>query len=513
MATETALTLTSAQIRAVEEAAVAGGLDWLRLMENAGSAAAACLRARLPVAGKRVVVVCGKGNNGGDGLVMARRLHADEAHVTIVLAQGEPATANAREMFSLIDRADIPVVRWDAEPFLAGDCLRGADVIVDAVYGLGFHGALADPLRALFRQMNEAPAPVLAVDLPSGVDADTGEADPDAVRAAWTVTFIAAKPGLAAAATFTGKVFVAAIGIDDSLLAPYCAEPGAITWEQVRAALPARPADSHKGDYGRLLTLCGHPGMWGAAALALRAALRSGVGLAVAALPRSLYPLAAGTLLEPVYCLLDETPDGDFALSDRAALRREAAAATAVLVGCGLGQSPGARALVDDLLSACTCPLILDADGINCVAGHIDKLKTNAPRILTPHPGELARLTGQTVAAVQADRLGQAARLAEQTGAVVVLKGHRTVVAAPGEMPLVNTTGNPGMATGGSGDVLAGLIAGLAAQGLPSFTAAVCGVHLHGLAGDRAAKRLSQRSLLPSDMIEELGGLFLDCEQ
>lgn len=285
------------------------------------------------------------------------------------------------------------------------------------------------------------------------------------------------------------------------------------TREYVASHLPPRAADSHKGTYGTLLTVCGSYGMAGAALLCARGALRSGVGLLRAALPHSVYPLLVEAIPEAVFCPVAEQ-EGGFCAAAIPALEEALTTADAVVLGCGLGRGEGQTAVVRHSLAHSTVPVILDADGINAVTPHIVREEArSAPLILTPHPGEMARLTGLTVPQVQADRVAAASRLAQDTGAVVVLKGHRTLIAAPDGRLTENPTGNPGMATGGSGDVLAGIIGSLVAQGLSPYDAAVCGVYLHGAAGDRAAATHSQRGMLPTDLIEELGSLFLQFEK
>ncbi len=508
--------LTCREMRLVEAAAVADGLDYLRLMENAGSAAARVIRTRMPLEGKSAVILCGRGNNGGDGFVIARKLMEEGAAVTAILVCGEPAGLEAGEMLSRIRRADIAILSLETEPYVASSAVKEADLVVDAVYGIGFHGTLPDHLRPLFRLVNGGRCLTVSIDVPSGLNADTGVYDQDAVQADLTITFTAMKPGLlnGPATALCGQVEVAAIGIDERLVDQYAGGQTIIDWGMVKACFSPRPADSHKGTFGRLTALCGSYGMAGAAALAVKAAQRSGAGLVTLALPRSVYPIAAGMLPEAVFLPLPETPDGRVALSARTTLREAARSATALLVGCGLGGGDEVREVVRDLLESAECPLVLDADGINAVAGHIHIGKTaRAPLVLTPHPGEMARLLGCSIPEVQRDRLETARRFAEQEGVILVLKGHQTVIAAPGRSLMVNMTGNPGMATAGSGDVLAGMIASLIAQGMEPFHAAMCGVHLHGLAGDRAAARLSQHAMLPSDMVEELCALFSELEQ
>ncbi len=290
-------------------------------------------------------------------------------------------------------------------------------------------------------------------------------------------------------------------------------QPTITTKEYVASHLPPRAADSHKGTYGTLLTVCGSYGMAGAALLCARGALRSGVGLLRAAVPRSVYPLLVDTIPEAVFHAVSEQ-DGCFSADAIPALTDALATADAVVVGCGMGRGEGQTAVVRHILSQSPVPVILDADGINAVSSHIlAEEARSAPLILTPHPGEMARLMGLSTAEVQANRQAVACNLARETNAVVVLKGHCTLIAAPNGEMAENPTGNPGMATGGSGDVLAGIIGSLVAQGLGPYEAAVCGVYLHGAAGDLAAAKHSQHGMLPTDLIEELGSLFLQFEK
>ena len=287
-----------------------------------------------------------------------------------------------------------------------------------------------------------------------------------------------------------------------------------ITPEMVAARFAPRPADSHKGIYGRLLTVCGSYGMAGAALLCARGALRSGVGLLTAAVPERVYPLLASAIPEAVFLPLPQSDTGCVAVEAAPPVLAAVPGATAVVVGPGLGTGTAQSHLVRRICRESTRPVVLDADGINSLDPHILREETvSAPLILTPHPGEMARLLGRTVDWVQQHRYEIARHFADECGVTLVLKGHHTLVSAPGRPVLENPTGNPGMATGGSGDVLAGVIGALAAQGMDPYYAAMCGVYLHGAAGDRAAERLSQHGMLPTDLIEELPGLFLQFEK
>ena len=284
-----------------------------------------------------------------------------------------------------------------------------------------------------------------------------------------------------------------------------------LTDADVKTRLPARPIDGHKGTFGHLLSVCGSYGMAGAAGFAAEAAYRCGTGLLTAAMPKSIYPIVTAAVPEAVCLPLCEDAGG---ISAKAweSLAAKLPKATAVLVGCGLGKGNGADTVLVNLLKTAKCPVVVDADGLNLLAAHTDKVETGAPLCLTPHPAEAARLLSTTVAAVEADRVGAAEELAAQYGAVAVLKGHETLIAAAGMPTLKNRTGNDALAKGGSGDLLAGMIAGFAAQGMPLYDAAACGVYLHGLAGERAAKRLSRRGTLARDVLTELACLLSEYE-
>lgn len=287
-----------------------------------------------------------------------------------------------------------------------------------------------------------------------------------------------------------------------------------ITWDMVKECFSPRRPDSHKGTYGQVLAVCGSYGMAGAAMLCARGALHSGAGLVRVALPRSVYPLIASAVPEAVFSPLAEDAHGRLSQSSADALHALVSQADALVVGCGLGVGEDMPDLILDLCRHRRCPMILDADGINAIKPHMLIEETvPAPLIMTPHPGEMARLLGISVGEVQQQRAAIAQRFATDHGVILVLKGHRTLIAAPDRPLLENPTGNAGMATGGSGDVLAGMIGALVAQGMDPYDAAMCGVYLHGAAGDAAAARCSQHSMLPSDLIRELGGLFLKLEK
>lgn len=441
------------EIRAIERAFP--GAD---LMQRAGEAALAALSARWPDA-TRVVVVAGPGNNGGDGRVLARVARKSGFEVTIV---------------------DFESRREGAAP------LPGCDVIVDALFGIGLSRAPDGDAAALIDAMNLHPAPVFALDVPSGLDADTGVASGPVVRADATITFIAYKPGLflADGPRHAGVVTLADLDVPESAFAAATPTASVIPDDHAYRSLGRRPHDAHKGDFGHVLVVGGRPGMSGAAALAADAALRTGAGKVSAAVGAG--SAARFTRAE---VMAHEVGTAD----DLAPL---VARADVVAVGPGLGTDAWSRTMLDVAL-ACGKPLVVDADALNLLAGSPAR---HDDWIVTPHPGEAARLLGTTATEVQRDRFAAATRLAQMTGAVVVLKGSATVVATPDGALSVCRAGNPGLASGGTGDLLTGVIAALRAQGLDAPEAATAGVQLHAEAGDLAA-RDGERGLIASDLL------------
>ena len=506
--------LNCEQTRELEKKAVETGISYLRLMENAGSAAVRFLLKRTALAGKRITVLCGKGNNGGDGFVAARRFSELGAHVSAILVQGKPATHLADEMLQRLRNTTVRVIDYGVESGSAMQALVCADYIIDGVFGIGFHGQIPENLNEIFNTAEASRAEVLALDIPSGVQGDTGAVAGKCIRADYTVTFTTMKPGqvIRPGRDYCGTVFVAPVGIPASLISEQESALNITEEEYLRQLSKPRTSDSNKGTYGTLLSVCGSEGMAGAAYLSAAAALRCGVGLVHVALPESIYPIVSSRLAEPVFTLLRYDRNG-LAPQCTEKLKSAAGRATACLIGCGLGQERVTQNLVYSLVESLKCPMVIDADGINALAGNIDRLYgKKAPVILTPHPGEMARLMKTSISEIQAHRVEFAKKLSSQYDVIVVLKGEGTVIASPDGCVFLNPTGNPGMATGGSGDVLAGMIASFLAQGEDPYFSAVAGTYLHGLAGDICSKNLSQRAMLPTDLIERLPELFLRLE-
>ena len=518
-------------MRAVDQAAQERNLPGVLLMERAGRAVVQAAGEELGDCwlGRSVLVLCGPGNNGGDGFVVARLLAGAGASVQVVLSgaadqprkrgpnrlKGEAAhhLQLLRQEGVAVWAVDAPWEQCSARPQVQ-QAAAEADLVVDALLGTGISGEVTGPTADLIRLANragEAGTPVVAVDVPSGIDADTGRVAGVAVRACLTVTMIAPKLGLACypAAEHVGKLVVASLGVPADLLAAAPAEATLLDPGLVRAWLPPRPPAANKGDFGSVLVVAGSVGMTGAACLAAEAALRAGAGIVRLAVPARVHDILEVKTTEVITVPLPDTPAGSLAAAAREPLCELAAASTVAAVGPGLSREPETAALVRELVGAFRLPLVLDADGLNALEGHRDLLAARSdPTVITPHPGEMARLCQSTPAQVQADRVAAVRRASRDFGCVVVLKGARTLVADEQGTLLVNPTGNSGMATGGTGDVLTGLIAGLMAQGAPPLRAAGMAAYLHGLAGDLAAEQVTGYCLVAGEVLAMLGPAF-----
>jgi hydroxyethylthiazole kinase-like uncharacterized protein yjeF len=489
------------------------GLPGQVLMENAGAAVAHLVDERFPLA-RRVVVVCGRGNNGGDGFVVARRL-GGRAEV-LLLGERDGVEGDARTHLQACERSGGRVGIVAGAEAWAGALRRvqDADLVVDAVLGTGLRsapsGLAKEAISAIVSRL-EAGIPVVAVDLPSGVPSDSGALDWPTARATVTVTFAAPKRGhvLPPACGQLGELVIADIGIPPACVA--AASPSLFLLGDVDAAgaFPLRRRGAHKGDFGHLLVVAGSLGKTGAAVLAAGGALRAGAGLVTVATPEPCLPVVAAARAEAMTEPLPATAGGGL---DDAALPRLmelAAERDAVVLGPGLGQDPRTRALVRTFVRACPVPMVIDADGLNALApvkgeaGTLQVLRREAPTVLTPHPGEMARLVGRRTVEVQRERPETALALARDTGAVIILKGERTLVAEPSGRAAVAATGNPGMATGGTGDVLAGVVGSLLARH-GALLAATAAVVVHGRAGDLVAQDRGEEGLTAGDVVEAL---------
>ncbi len=509
----TAKQMREADRRTIEEV----GVPSLLLMENAGLQVVAAIDAAFGnLAGRRVAVLCGRGNNGGDGLVVARTLRQRNVDVSVfLLGRAADVKGDARTNLESLGALALPVVEvadesdWDRH----APAIGSRDLIVDALFGTGLSSPLSGLPRRVVERVNALSADVVSIDLPSGLSADTAEVIGPCIRASLTVTLGAPKLPLALppALELAGKVVVADIGIPADVIEAM--EPPVVrltTPESLRALVPVRRPDAHKGSFGHVLVVAGSPGKTGAAHLAAMGALRSGAGLVTAGTPRSSQPVVAALGAEYMTEGLDEDVAGVLAASALPAVL--AHPATVVAAGPGLGAGAGVAEIVEGLVARAGRPLVLDADALNAFAGRPDRLRARAGQsiVITPHPGEMARLLGVATADVQGRRVDAARDLARTAGLFVVLKGHRTVIATPSGCVHVNPTGNPGMATGGTGDVLTGMIAGWLAQLGDAEKACLLAVYLHGAAGDLAAADQSEVSMIAGDLVGRIGGAVLD---
>lgn len=504
--------VTSRQMRECERLAAQNGMSYLQMMENAGEAAARWIGKTIPIEGVCVTVFCGKGNNGGDGFVVARRLHQMGADVAVILAQGEPKTPDAQEEFSRLGE-EIPIIDFstDVEGFILR--VRQTAVIVDAVYGMGFHGELTESAADLCRVINASGAAVFSIDVPSGVNADTGECARDAVRAQYTGAIHLEKPAhaMACCRKYCGQVQVLDIGISREFDREMSPEFVLQQQQDVWSRLPTRQKDANKGTYGKLLNIAGCLSMSGAAYMSTMAALRCGAGLVTLATTRTLTAAFAGQLPGATFLPLEENKLGFIEEPNIARITARLNASSACLIGCGLSTQNSAVSLVEQVLRQAQCPVVVDADGLNAVSTRIDLLtQSKAALVLTPHVGEMARLTGKSIAQIKASPYQAALEFAKAHQVVVVLKDSTTIIAGPDGRLFTNTTGNPGLAKGGSGDVLAGMIAGFLAQGISAVDSAVCAVYLHGWAADRCAARRSQYGMQPIELLEDLLQIFAE---
>ncbi len=506
--------VTAEEMRDIDRRAASAGLTTDVLMENAGRAVAEETgKLAGTIAGKRVLIIVGPGNNGGDGLVAARYLADSGAEVTSYLGSKRLVTD---KNLDLLRKRGIRIVEANQDSAFSklDGLLAKSEIIIDAAFGTGKSRALDGTYKGIMSRLlsNREKNPdvvMLAVDIPSGLDSDTGAVDANCPSFDATVTLGYPKPGLFnfPGAEKAGKIVIADIGLPASIGENIPTE--LITLEWVQSVLPQRPAGANKGSFGKVMVVAGSINYIGAAYLACAGAARVGAGLVTLATASSLQPILAAKLTEATFLPLPESGRGVISAEAATVLKKSLTDYEVLLVGCGLGQKPAVTAFIKALLFSKNkgiCPsLIVDADGLNILA----KLpnwwqKLGKDVILTPHPGEMARLSGLEVDEVQRHRLEIARKMASRWQKVVVLKGAYTIVAAPDGRARINPTANPGLASAGTGDVLSGIIAGLAAQGLSPFDASACGVYLHAQAGEMVKAELGDAGMLAGDLLPVL---------
>lgn len=502
------------------------------LMENAGKQVSALLKSRLDDLNHKVIYVfCGKGNNGGDGFVASRYLARMNARVFVfLLGKSEDVSGDARRNLELAKQMRIPVeelIEDEQLDFMESHTSPGnerwtfhrpePDAVVDALLGTGAKGKVTGAIKKVIDIINQLQKPVAAVDVPSGLNADTGEASESCVKAAWTVTMGLPKTGffLSDGMDTSGEVIIADIGFPEPLLKSGPQDMELLTKDFTKTLLPApRKANTHKGDYGRVLIIAGSPGMTGAACLCAESCLRSGAGLVTVAVPESLNPVLETKLTEVMTLPVAETSQKTLSSSALEALLSFSRRCDAVAIGPGISTHWDTRKLVYELAENLKVPFVLDADGLNCLADdeHFPALlRKQSPCILTPHPGEMSRLLKTQTKEINKNRIRSVKQTAQKAKCTVVLKGAYTLISDESQKTYVNPTGNPGMATGGTGDVLTGMIAGFLAQGMAPLHASLLSVYLHGLAGDLARDKTGEISLTASDMLSALPEAIKNC--
>ena len=513
--------LSDQQMKAVEQTAAENGMLFLRLMENAGAACAKIIKDKLlggDLKSKKITILCGHGKNGGDGFVIARKLYESGYDVNIILVFGQPKDSDSIEMMKMLKGLSVHIYDFDADVKTAKNLINMSNITVDCIFGTGFSGETRDRYAFVFDTVNNSNAVIVAIDIPSGLTCNSGDKPEIFIRPNLTIAISTLKPVhvLVPAAKSCGEIIVADIGIAERF---YSQQEDKYLYtlndEEVKGLLfPVNPM-ANKGDFGHVLSICGSRNMPGAAVIAANGAVFSGAGLVTAAFPDSAYTAIASKLTEPLLLPLASNRAGTLSTLAINRLLEASQKATAILIGCGLGNNRDTTIIVQKIIKNAQCPVALDADGLNAICGNLDILKTtNQPLVLTPHPGEMARLTGLSVHDIQNNRVKTAVEFAQKYGVVLVLKGANTVIAQPNSRKTyINPTGNPGLATGGSGDLLAGILVSFLAQGMSAGEASQAAVYIHGLSADIAVKRLSYRGLTPTACLTELPCVFSRFEE
>ena len=492
------------------------GIPGLTLMENAGARVTEAIVEYLgDPAGQLVTVVCGKGNNGGDGFVVARLLREKGAKVVIFLI-GEKSAVKGDARTNL-DRAEqlslqITEISDPAQFAISPECW----LVVDAIFGTGFSGSVEYPFDEIIRAINNSDAPVVAVDAPSGLDGASGQVSDPTVMADMTVTLALPKYGQVVhpGKDYCGQLFVADIGFPPKAIDEENIILNVLMEDEAADMLPRRAPDSHKGDFGKLFVLAGSVGFTGAAALTAESGLRSGVGLTILGCPSSLNDIFEIKMTEVITRPLPEVRNKRcFALRGLGEVREMVKWADAIAVGPGIGTYHETRDLILRLISKLDKPAVFDADALNCLAKDMSYLKSHtASLVISPHPAEMSRLTGKSIEQINKNRINIALEFAQEFNLVIILKGGPSVIAAPSGQAWLNPTGNEGMATAGSGDVLTGLIGGFLTQGLMDIDAALLGCYVHGKAGDLAYEELGSRGMIAGDILRMVPEALMELE-
>ena len=484
-------TVTIKNMRYVENTAFENGISFEDMIISAGTSAGKIISKSL-YGGETVLVLCGKGRNGSDGIVAGNYLQKRGHKVYLALPLGEPKDEICRK---IIDEFAGDFERADCNNFPAG-----IDVVIDAVFGIGFSGTLSDELCTVFDAVNELGAEIFSIDIPSGVGTE------HSLRATKTTAMFALKPENIVYHTLCGEIEVADIGVGDPKSYKVFEKYDVYSKEEIKKMLVTPSIAANKGNFGKVLTVCGSENMVGASYFVNQAAIEAGAGLVKAAFPDGLYLPLTSRLNECLFYPLEENSDGGISSKNTERLEQLLSDSTSVVVGPGMGNTSDTKAIVKFIVENSTVPVILDADALNALSGDVDILKHAKGKIIvTPHPGEMSRLNGMSIAEIQKNRIAVAVEFSKKYSVVTVLKGANTVIADETGRIAINITGNPGMARGGSGDVLAGIIAALIKRTSSVYDAAAAGVFIHGLAGDIVMSEKGQISVTPTRLLSKIG--------
>lgn len=499
---------TASQMRNIDRMTIStGGIPGIVLMENAAMACVDAINKKFSVLkNKRIAIFCGKGNNGGDGFAVARLLFNKGADVSVYLVCGDEFNGDALINFDIIDRMGIHIEQvYDTGTLDL--IIPSYDIVVDAIYGTGIHGEVQGISREVIQKINGFSKYLISIDVPSGMNSDTGEICGVCVNADMTVTFAAYKLGmfLYPAADCTGEILLYDISIPEYIL--QCSETSAevLSAEDFAELFPKRKNNSHKGDYGKLLIVGGSKGMSGSVYMASEAALNSGAGLITIAAPECINDILESKTTEVMTAPMRDT-NGHFSAISAMDIIERAEKVDAVLIGPGMGTSNDCKIILEELLKNAKTPVIVDADALNILAKNMDILeKCSCPLIFTPHEMEISRLTGLDIEYIKNNRLSVSKEFCEKYGVTLILKGHHTIVTAPDGLQYINNTGNSGLAKGGSGDVLAGITAAMSARGISEPQAAALAVYLHGAAADMVMENRGIEGVTPMLTVNEIG--------
>jgi len=510
--------VTAEEMRVIDRRTIEGySIPGSVLMERAGLAVAS--RIKEAFSPRKVIIIAGSGNNGGDGLVVARNLYNEGWDVKVFLTvKPEDLKGDALLQYRIAVKFGLKI--FPINEFLTNysSLITRHCILVDALFGTGLSKNVTGALSEVISYLNRSNVPIFSVDIPSGISSDNGQIMGKAVRADYTVTFGLPKRGhlLYPGAQHSGKLFIEDIGFPKELLNSEKLHIELLTKDKVSPLIPQRPRYSHKGNYGHVLIIAGSKGKTGAAIMAAKACLRSGAGLVTLGIPKSLADVFQSRVTEEMILALPDKGDGT--LSQRASrviLNFLNERATTLAIGPGIGISSDTKKLMEILIKTSTTPMLIDADGINSLKGERAIFsKVKAPIILTPHPGEMARLLGKQKGVsvktqdIERNRINVPFSFAKETGTYLVLKGVPTIIAGPDGMAYINSTGNPGMASAGTGDVLTGMISAFLSQGLSPTHASILGVYMHGFAGDSAAAEKGEHPLIATDIIEKIPFAF-----